>query len=443
MLNKVSEYIARHGLLDKSKPYIVALSGGADSVSLLLVLKSLGYRVEAAHCNFQLRGKESFRDEDFCRKLCKERNVPFHLIHFDTRTYASLHKVSIEMAARDLRYRYFEELRKDMGAEAICVAHHRDDSIETVLLNLIRGTGLNGLTGIKPRHGCVVRPLLCCSHDEIMDYLRLQQQDYVTDSSNLVNDVMRNKIRLDLLPLLETMNPSVRTSLVRMAGRLAEANKITEASLQETADSLTTVKNEIIQWETDKINSYISPGYLLFYLLSPHGFNSVQIEEITRSIGHAQTGKSWQSATHELIVDRACLLLTPLRKREDKIMKLPETGKYVYSEDLAVKVETSDFTDNFIIPHSKDTVVFDKDKVSFPLILRKVQAGDRFTPFGMNGSKLVSDFLTDIKANAIEKRTQTILTDSRGEILWLVGKRIAHPYRISDNTREVLKITIC
>lgn len=443
MLNKVSEYIAQHGLLDKSKPYIVALSGGADSVSLLLVLQSLGYRVEAAHCNFQLRGKESFRDEDFCRKLCKERNVPFHLIHFDTRTYASLHKVSIEMAARDLRYRYFEELRKDMGAEATCVAHHRDDSIETVLLNLIRGTGLNGLTGIKPRHGCVVRPLLCCSHDEIMDYLRLQQQDYVTDSSNLVNDVMRNKIRLDLLPLLETMNPSVRTSLGRMAGRLAEANKITEASLQETADSLTTVKGGIIQWETDKINSYISPGYLLFYLLSPHGFNSVQIEEITRSIGHAQTGKSWQSATHELIVDRGSLLLAPLRKREDKIMKLPETGKYVYSEDLAIKVETSDFTDNFIIPHSKDTAVFDKDKVSFPLILRKVQAGDRFIPFGMNGSKLVSDFLTDIKANAIEKRTQTILTDSRGEILWLVGKRIAHPYRISDNTREVLKITIC
>ncbi len=443
MLNKVKDYISQHELLNKSKLYIVALSGGADSVSLLLILKALNYRVEAAHCNFRLRGEESMRDENFCINLCKEKDIPLHLIHFDTREYASLHKISIEMAARELRYRYFEELCKDIGAESICVAHHQDDSIETILLNMIRGTGLKGLTGIKPHNGRILRPLLCCSRDEIIDYLSSQKQDYVTDSSNLVDNVMRNKIRLDILPMLETMNPSVRISLMRMAERLVEADKIVDSVFEETSNLLTTVKGKFVQWEIDKIKSFVSPQYLLFYLLSPYGFNSVQVAEIAHSIDYPQSGKLWQSATHELFIHRSHLLLVPIMQQIDKVMKLPEMGKYIYSDELTLKVELFDYTDAFVIPRSKHVAIFDKSKVSFPLILRKAQPGDRFVPFGMHGAKLVSDFLTDLKVNTVEKRSQTVLTDSHGDILWLVGRRSAHPYRVTQDTVEVLQLSIC
>ena len=206
MLNKVRDFIDREGLLTPEGLYIVALSGGADSVALLRILHHLGYRIEAAHCNFHLRGAESDRDETFVKSLCSSLNIPIHLIHFDTAEYASLHQVSIEMAARELRYGYFDQLCKDIGASAVCVAHHRDDAVETFLMNLLRGSGIHGLTGIRPRNGNVIRPLLCLSRDEIEQYLHSIGQDYVTDSTNLVDDVVRNKVRLNVLPLLKDIN---------------------------------------------------------------------------------------------------------------------------------------------------------------------------------------------------------------------------------------------
>ena len=209
MWSKVEAYINKHKLLETSNLYLAALSGGADSVALLLLLKEGGFNVHAAHCNFRLRGAESDRDEAFCVELCRQQGVELHRAHFDTREYAAVHKVSIEMAARELRYRWFSQLREDIGASGVCVAHHRDDSVETVLLNLVRGTGLRGLTGIQPRNGDVLRPLLCVSRAEIEQYLTDRGQGYVTDSTNLEADVMRNKIRLQLIPLLKTLNPSV------------------------------------------------------------------------------------------------------------------------------------------------------------------------------------------------------------------------------------------
>ena len=203
MKKKVADFIGKHGLLSREGLHLVALSGGADSVALLLILKDLGYRIEAAHCNFHLRGEESNRDEAFVKKLCQEQNIPLHLIHFDTKEYADLHQVSIEMAARDLRYGYFRQLRKDIGAEKVCVAHHRDDAVETLLMNLMRGSGVHGLTGIRACNGEIVRPLLDVSRQEIETYLHSIGQDYVMDSTNLVDDVVRNKIRLNVLPLLE------------------------------------------------------------------------------------------------------------------------------------------------------------------------------------------------------------------------------------------------
>ena len=199
--NKVSDFIGKHQLLSRDSLHIVALSGGADSVALLHILSELGYRIEAAHCNFHLRGEESNRDELFVKELCEKNNIPLHLIHFNTEEYASLHQVSIEMAARDLRYHYFSQLCQDIGAASVCVAHHRDDAVETLLMNLLRGSGIHGLTGIRPQNGLVVRPLLCLSRQEIEDYLHSIGQEYVVDSTNLTDDVLRNKIRHHVIPL--------------------------------------------------------------------------------------------------------------------------------------------------------------------------------------------------------------------------------------------------
>ena len=213
-------------------PFIlVALSGGADSVCLLMAMKRLGYAIEAIHCNFHLRGAESDRDEEFCKSLCEREQIPFHTVHFDTKTYAEVHKISIEMAARELRYNYFEQLRKAIDAEAILVAHHMNDSVETLLMNLIRGTGIHGLQGIKPRNGNIIRPLLCVSRKEIVEWLGEIGQDYVTDSTNLEDDVTRNKLRLNIIPLLEEINPAASENIAKTALRMVEAGKVFDDSM--------------------------------------------------------------------------------------------------------------------------------------------------------------------------------------------------------------------
>ena len=205
-LFKVDRSIMANALMQKDLLYLVALSGGADSVALLLSLKRLGFNVEAVHCNFHLRGEESDRDEKYCRNLCNNEGVRLHVVHFDTISYASLHKQSIEMAARNLRYSYFRQLASDIGAAGICVGHHIEDSVETLLINLIRGTGINGLTGIGMRNGIILRPLLEVTRQEIEEFLKKQGVSYVTDSTNLVDDVTRNRIRLNIMPLIREIN---------------------------------------------------------------------------------------------------------------------------------------------------------------------------------------------------------------------------------------------
>ena len=219
----VEKFIDQKSLFERRDKVLVALSGGADSVALLRVLHALGYQCECAHCNFHLRGEESNRDEAFVQQLCQKFDIPLHVTHFDTTDYAHTKRISIEMAARELRYQWFETLRQSIGASVIAVAHHRDDSVETFLLNLIRGTGINGLKGIAPKNGYVVRPLLQESRENILDYLQHLNQEYVTDSTNLQDEYMRNKIRLNLLPLMKELNPSVSESIAATTERLADA----------------------------------------------------------------------------------------------------------------------------------------------------------------------------------------------------------------------------
>lgn len=474
-----------HELFVYGGKYIVALSGGADSVSLLFVLKhlehELGISVEAAHCNFHLRGAESVRDEEFCKQLCERLSVPLHLIHFDTQAYADLHRVSIEMAARDLRYGYFENLRRDIEAQDICVAHHRDDSVETVLLNLVRGTGLRGLRGIQPRNGNIIRPLLSLSREDIVQYLDALGESYVTDSTNLHNDVKRNKIRLDVMPLLRELNPSVSQSIFESSLRVGEALKVFDEAMKQSIADVTTpprgctcpkctnqpvrkctnqpllVQQSLLHQQRctlqanhpltisiDRLKQQPSPEYTLHEILSPRGFTSAQIEQIYGSLDTCSAGKIIASDSHELAFDRGSLLVQPRTNVADaaRSMRIPETGTYVFSDSLKIKVAAEDCGDDYVPSRAADCVCLDASDIKFPLTLRHIEQGDRFVPFGMNGMKLVSDYLTDRKKTVFEKRAQLVVTDAQQRIVWLVGERTDNRFRITPHTQQALRLTI-
>lgn len=446
MNSVVADFIAKHQLLSRDGLHIVALSGGADSVALLLVLKQLGYRIEAAHCNFHLRGEESDRDETFVCQLCEAQNIPIHRVHFDTKEYATLHKVSIEMAARELRYRYFEQLRQDLGADTICVAHHRDDAVETLLMNLMYGTGIHGLTGIRPKNGAVVRPLLCVSRSEIEEYLHSIGQNYVIDSTNTVDDVLRNKIRLHLIPLMQQILPKSSENIAKTADNIKEVEAVYDDAIRSGLSGIVKTLRPAIGASDqhgavcvaiDDLQALPSSECFLFEWLRPYGFTSAQVLQIAESLG-APSGKTYSSTTHVLYIDRGTLIVAPVYQLPSSLV-ISEEGVYKFLDNLKFRITISD---DLSVSKSDDCITIDKAVVEFPLTVRIIQSGDHFQPFGMNGSKLVSDYLTDKKVSLWAKRSQMVVTDKKGEVVWLVGHRIAHPFRITPATKSVLRIEV-
>ena len=440
-LQKVSKFIASNKLMECNEKYLVALSGGADSVALSLALRELGFDVEAAHCNFHLRGDESDRDELFCRRFCERNGIELHVTHFDTEGFAKLRKISIEMAARHLRYAYFKQLAEDIGASAVCVAHHQDDSVETVLLNLIRGTGIHGLTGIKPKNGNIVRPLLCVTRNEIETVLAEAGQDFVTDSTNLVDDVVRNKIRLDILPLMKEINPSVSDSIAKTASRIADVADALDDVVGGVASVLVEEKAKgAVVIHTDRLMTGPAPEYVLFRLLKGYSFVPSQIEQIYASVSTGP-GRVFVSSTHRLLIDRDCIVVEPLTESGRRPMLVPECGVYVYDDSMKLRFERVERDSGFKVSADKCFCFADASVVKFPLTVRTVEVGDRFVPFGMKGSKLVSDYLTDRKFNLFDKQRQLVVADAHGRIVWLVNQRPDERYRITDTTDTVLKIT--
>ena len=433
MWNKVEAFITKYNLLNHNDLYIVALSGGADSVALLLLLKEQGFRIHAAHCNFHLRGEESDRDETFCVELCGRLGIELHRAHFDTKTYADLHHVSIEMAARELRYRWFEQLRQDIGAAAVCVAHHQNDSVETILMNIIRGTGLRGLTGIQARNGYVLRPLLCVSRDEIERFLSERGQSYVTDSSNLTEDYMRNKIRLQVLPLLQTLNPAVLNHILQTAENLAAAQATIDVLLKGIGGS----KSLNLSEYTD----YLSREYVTFEWLKNYGFNGSQVHQLLAS----DTGAIFTSPMgYEVLRDRNRLLVEPVLEPM-KPLKIPEEGVYLLPQmaignhpDSKIRVKRTSVT------VSKDSAIatLDSQKVQFPLTVRRVAEGDRMVPFGMKGRKLLSDLMTDQRMTLFEKRRQLVVVDAHDEVIWAVGLRTDQRVAVTSDTAETLELRL-
>ena len=430
MKHKVERFIDEHNLLEQDKKVLVALSGGADSVALLVVLHKLGYECEAIHCNFHLRGEESNRDEHFAGELCARLGIGMHTVHFDTNTYAKEKGISIEMAAREQRYAAFEEHRMAIGAQAIAVAHHRDDSAETLLLNLIRGTGIKGLRGIQPKNGYIVRPLLCVGRDEIIDYLKWRGERYITDSTNLTCDYTRNRIRLELIPKMAEINPSILSTLAATAQRLSDAELIYSHAIDEAIKRIRQ-ENTI---NIEALKNEIAPAAILNGILSPLGFNSTQIEDIAHSM-HNEGAKQFHATAWSVVKDRERLIIAPRKEFEQQDMVLPAEGT-VETAEGALTITQGEF--NGLIPKQRNIACLDAEKLHLPLTLRGTRSGDRFAPFGMRGTKLVSDYLTDRKKSILEKQAQLVVADATGEIVWLVGERPSARCSINERTRKIV-----
>ena len=335
------------------------------------------------------------------------------------------------------------------------MGHHKEDSVETILINFIRGTGLSGLMGIRPRNNDVIRPLLCVTRQEIEDYLQKYAVSFVIDSTNLVDDVVRNKIRLNILPQLSEINPSVTDAILTTANHLSEVDAIVQESLKSALGkaisfvgsasqvSLSNLMNEPFQIDLSFVRAFPSPSYFLFHVLKPLGFSSSQIAEMVSHLD-GQIGQLWYSATHELTHDRGFFMVLPREEAEPRELVIPETGRYVYDEHLSLRLTQRALTPSSNVSYSKNPMIVDLDAASirFPLTLRRVAEGDRFTPLGMRGTQLVSDFLTNLKRNRFEKRNQLVLFDATGTILWVLGLRINDCFKLIPQSSSCLQIEI-
>lgn len=432
MIKKVEKYIAEKYLLTPGAKIIIGVSGGADSMAMLDILTLLGYNCIAAHCNFHLRGDESDSDAVFVKKWCKSIDVDCVSIDFDTREFATDKKISIEMAARELRYNWFEIMRKQYEAEAVVVAHHKDDLIETVLLNIIRGTGIRGLTGISPSNGYVVRPMLCVSRNEIEEYLIFRGIPNIFDSSNSDDSFTRNAIRLNIIPLLEDINPSVKDAILRTSNNLNEVNKIYDAYVSSA------IKEVFIE---NKINIQLlkkthSPSSILYEILAPLGFNSSVISDIYDGIDSI-SGKMYFSENYRLIKDRNYYILNLITEKT-------YLSRYLIDKDskeiqIPIHLKMNFYSRDVDIIRDHNHLFVDAKLLKFPLVLRKWMVGDWFIPLGMKGKKKLSDFFTDIKLNINEKENTWVLVSGE-EIVWIVGRRMDERFRITEKTLEVFMI---
>lgn len=426
MRKKIERYIGDNGLLKERARVVVGLSGGPDSVCLLRVLKALGYEVIAVHCNFHLRGEESMRDEAFATNLCEELGVECVKADFDTEAWANEHKVSIEMAARELRYDLFRKVKEEKGCEAIAVGHHQGDNVETLMLNLVRGTGIQGACAIQPKNGDIVRPLLCVTREEIESYLKDNGQGYVIDHTNQEDEYSRNKIRLNVMPILEEINQGAAHNIATSIENLNEVRKVYAHAMKAAlAECCKQEADGGLRINIKKLAEQVSPLSVLHEALSPIGFNREQMKGMMNALN--ENGKMFSTGDgRRALIDRDEIIVEGNYKEE------ANTVLHECLDMREISIDELELKKNPIYAY------LDADKVKGELSVRHPKEGDSFAPFGMGGKrKLVSDYLTDQKLNRFEKEKQLLLCDGE-EIAWVVGRRSSELYRVDSSTKRVI-----
>lgn len=440
---RVKAFIDSARLITGKRAVLVALSGGADSVALLRVLLALGFRCGAAHCNFHLRGEESDRDERFVRAFCATMQVPLQVKHFDVPAYMSREGVSMEMACRDLRYDWFFSLLHDLDCEALAVAHHQNDNVETFFINALRGSGVSGLAGMAPKNGAVVRPLLCVSRSDVEEYLKDIGQDYVVDSTNLKSDVKRNKLRNIILPAMEQCFPGAKCQLGKTVSMMQSCHSLYAELVGKAKNEICRQSGDVLYVDFSKLLSFANHGLLLFEILKPFGFNYAQCTDILAAIQSGDcVGKHFFSSSFTLTIQRANL----------EVFVNESTLECAYATNLKCNKITSPIEIDIKIADcsqfslkncdGKSVIALDLSVTDAKnVVIRHWRHGDRFRPFGMKGSKLLSDLFTDLKLSEREKR-QVWLMEADGEIIWVIGYRASTLYKVNDTDEAYLVLSL-
>ncbi len=439
LIDRFQEYITREKLFTRQDKILLTVSGGVDSMVLMSLCVNSGYTVGVAHCNFGLRGRESDEDEILVQEHARKYGIECHNRRFDTTGEMERTGESMEMAARRLRYTWFAELCEEHGYSVIAVAHHIDDSIETFFINLMRGTGLRGLTGIHQQVGRVVRPLMFASRKEILDYALHKHIPYREDSSNKTTKYLRNKIRLGLTPRIREINPRFPFIMSRNIERLMAAQRFIDGAIDHIYAESVSEEAGIITINVDGITD--SREFVIYEILSSRfGFKGDVVDGLCKALQQNTTGRRFYSRSHVAYIDRGNIVVSPITEQDACQISVNEGQQRAYCGNSVLYFEICD-VDSLPTYNVPDNVaLLDADRVTYPLTVRRWSDGDTFIPFGMTGRKKVSDFLIDSKVSMAEKGRQFVLI-SNADIAWLVGRRIADPFRITDSTERVLRIT--
>ena len=455
MLDQLQAYINRYNLIAEGDRLILALSGGIDSMVLADLLLKTKVDFVVAHCNFHLRGEESDGDEKFVIEFAEKNCIQCFVKHFDTEQYAVEQGISIEMAARDLRYAWFEELRQQLGYDKIAVAHHADDQAETFFINLLRGAGLRGLKGMQPQNGVVIRPLLWASREQIHQYAVENQITWREDHTNAETIYLRNKIRNQLLPVFDELHPEARQGLYKSLEHLSSENELYRELLKEKLSQIVEEQEalSVIARRNDeaiqKRKSYrvsldcfaalamTQREQLLFEWLRQYGFNPDQCHFIFEAM-ETGVGNKYYSPTHQLVIGRNELQLSEIKPVKDEEIHI-EAGQEELTSPIHLRFSRFEKTADFVIDKTPEVALLDADKIQFPLTLRHWRHGDRFHPLGMKGSKLLSDFFVDQKFTEVQKENVFLLVSADNQILWVVGHRIDDRYKVTSETKSILR----
>ena len=441
LLDSFQRYIDENDLATHDDRILLTVSGGVDSMVMLSLFTRCGYRVGVAHCNFQLRGAESDEDEVLVEDEAKKHGAAFYNRRFETRAEMERTGESMEMAARRLRYAWFDALSREHGYTAIAIAHHADDSIETFFINLLRGTGLRGLTGISTQVGKVIRPLLFASRKEILEYAVQNRIPFREDSSNRSTKYLRNKIRLGLIPRIREINPKFTDLMRRNIERLTDTQLFIEAAVAHMREEVVTQADGIATIHVERIEAAYPRNFAVYELLSSqYGFKGDVCDALCRALSEAATGRRFYAREYVATVDRGRILVERIAPGDACEVTVEQGAQRSYCGNSVLYYEYCDIDTikNFGVP--ENIAQIDADRLQFPLTLRRWRDGDWFVPFGMTGRKKVSDFLVDAKVSVAEKQRQFVLL-SGDEIVWLVGRRIDDRYRLTPDTENVLRIT--
>lgn len=441
MIRKEFEaFVNEQRLFSKNDRILLALSGGVDSVVLAELLLELGYTFSAAHCNFHLRAEESNRDADFVIKWAESHGVELFIQDFDTYGYMQEKGISLEMAARELRYSWFENIMQENQFDYLLTAHHADDSAETFFINLLRGTGIAGLHGILPKNGSIVRPLLFATRKSILDYAESRNIQFVEDSTNSETKFLRNKIRHRVIPVLKEISPDFDSIIRKNIERLRDTETIFRSAIEKVKDEIIIREKENIKISIAELQRLHPIGIYLYEILSDYGFNESVVNNVSMVLD-AESGKRFYSKTHCLLKDREYLLIYPIDKDEKETNYSIDVEITSIIEPFKAKIEVLKELNFISVPKKANVAMLDMDLLNFPLELRHWKQGDSFVPFGMKKKKKLSDFFTANKYSLLDKERQWLLC-SGNEIVWVVGKRIDDRFKISNSTKSVLKIEI-